>query len=144
MIRTVQAAFAQTSAPADALGLPLPRPSAVGSTLSVYLRFSPLTGTPAVSDSFGNAYRLTGSAAVGPGLAVAFFAADVVRGGAGHTITAAAQGGPQNLEMGASELSLVGPVAGERASAADLLLALLAQANQTNALLQRLVTAERA
>lgn len=142
-VRTVQTAFGQTAS-APALAVTLPRPTAVGDTLSVHLRFSPLTGTPDLADNFGNRWRRTGTQGVDAVTAVAFFTATLVRAGAGHTVTATAQGGPQALEMGVSELSVLAPEEGSAPSPNDLLLAMLAQSHQQTALLQRLVTAQRA
>lgn len=56
MIQIVQTALGQTTAPATALSVPLPHPTTVGNLLVLQLRFSPRTGSPKLSDSYGNRY----------------------------------------------------------------------------------------
>jgi hypothetical protein len=134
--------FAQSDGPAGSLAVTLASPTTVGNAVQVYLRFSPLTGTPTLMDSFGNPYTRTAIFTLVDGEAMGFWLADIVRGGAYHTLTISSQGGSQNLECAFSELATAGH--GEQHSEREILLAILGESSQQTALLQRLVTAERA
>jgi hypothetical protein len=142
MLSTVQAAFGQTAS-ALQLFVALPQPTTAGNTLSLYLRFSPLTGTPLISDNYGNLFVRSG-VIDWTGAASGIWTAAIVRGGAGHTITVTSQGGVQALEMGVTELSCPAPMLAECGNSNEVLLAMYAQMSQQTSLLQRLVTAERA
>lgn len=162
-LQCLQTVFAQTPSPAPTLAAALPNPTVAGNTLSLYLRFSPLTGTPLLTDSYGNPYRRSGIVNLSDTQAVGLWTAEILRGGNGHIVTATSQGGLQSLELGISELSATGPtmqpgpglipcpVPGptqprecQSTSTDDILLAIFAQQAQQTALLQRLVTAARA
>lgn len=142
---TKQFQFAQSSGSVASLAVTLPQPTTIGNVLSLYLRFSPLTGTPSIADNFGNKYRRTGITNLSTTLSVGLFTAEIVRGGAAHTVTAAAQGGNQTLECGVTELSVLSPDCNrhERHTAEDLLFGLWAQAAQQTDYLRRITTALR-
>ena len=138
MIRPIQTAFGQV-ATAAVLSVSLSRPTTVGNVLSLSLRFSPLTGTPAISDNFGNAFRPIATGVLAAGIATGFWITDIVRGGANHSITVGSQGGNQSLELSIAELSFLGRTRGDSHSEKDVLLAILGESHQQTALLQQLL-----
>lgn len=136
MIRSVQSVFGQAAA-AGSLAVTLLQPTTVGYTLTVCLRFSPLTGTPEVTDNFANRYLRTG-AGINGSIATALFTVHLERAGAGHTITAVAQGGAQSLEMAVAELAIR-----DAAPANQFGEMWLAEQRGIRKLLRRLVKAQR-
>ena len=145
-LQSLQNSFGVTPSPAASLVVTLPNPTVVGNALSLYLRSSPLTGTPLLTDNFGNKFKRMGITNLSPTQSASLWTAEIIRGGANHAVTATSQGGPQTMEMGVVESSIIGPERGKgiEHSSTDILFEILIQQSAQTTLLQRIATALRA
>ena len=145
MIKFVQSAFNQGSL-VSSLPIQLVNPTVIGNIFYLYMRFSPLTGTPILSDNFSNKYKILNSCQISSVQNIGFWTTELKLGGANHTIIALSQGGPQNLEIGVSELCVLKEkiVDEQNIMSDDILYAIYNQSLQQTSFLKRLVIAERA